>query len=244
MCSTGCFAKFGSSHLDGLLQCSVESNDCVHVPGKENVGWTADTMIDLPSKPLVQFKPASMNGVWYKTMGLDSRYDCFDCQKNSFSLTDKNTLSMEAVFRIPRPNYPGYLQSKIEEELHVTDTEGANSIANMQSQGKMFGLTFWENWYVLGDTKNYRSTPQTGLISSAYASDNYRTKPDLKLIFYTGHTLQGSYKGEKSVREISDAHSVHVLRSLMNDLLPLPVRTSVKCLCVYQTNCTSRCRTN
>jgi VDE lipocalin domain len=203
MCSTGCFAKFGSSHLDGLLQCSVESNDCVHVPGKENVGWNVDSISDLPSKPLVQFNPASMKGVWFKTMGLDSRYDCFDCQKNSFSLTDKDTLSMEAVFRIPRPNFPGYLQSKIEEELHVTNPNGANSIANMQSQGKMFGLTFWENWYVLGDTKYYRNTPQTGLISSAYASDNYKSKPDLKLVFYTGHTLQGSYKGESRATRIT-----------------------------------------
>ena len=27
MCSTGCFAKFGSPQLDGLLHCSVEKND-------------------------------------------------------------------------------------------------------------------------------------------------------------------------------------------------------------------------
>jgi hypothetical protein len=34
MCSTGCFAKYGSEQLNGLLSCSVEKNDCVHVPGK------------------------------------------------------------------------------------------------------------------------------------------------------------------------------------------------------------------
>ena len=28
MCSTGCFAKFGSDKLDNLLSCSVEKNDC------------------------------------------------------------------------------------------------------------------------------------------------------------------------------------------------------------------------
>ena len=101
---------------------------------------------------------------------------------------------MEALFRIPRPNFPGYLQSKIEEELHVTDPTGANSMASMQSVGKMFGLTFWENWYVLGDTKYVRPTPGLGLIASAYAAEGLK-QPDLKLIFYTGHTLQGSYKG-------------------------------------------------
>lgn len=197
MCSTGCFAKFGSSHLDELLHCSVEKHDCVHVPGKENVGWNTDTLADLPSKPLTTFNPASMQGVWFKTMGLDSRYDCFDCQRNSFILKDQGTLSMEAEFRIPRPNFPGYLQSKIEEELHLTDPQDINQYASMQSEGKMFGLTFWENWYVLGDTKAIKSLPQTGLITSAYASETFRAKPDFKLIFYTGHTLQGSYKGNK-----------------------------------------------
>jgi hypothetical protein len=48
MCSTGCFAKFGSPQLDGLLSCSVEKNDCVQVPGKENYGWKPDTLSDLP----------------------------------------------------------------------------------------------------------------------------------------------------------------------------------------------------
>jgi VDE lipocalin domain len=197
MCSTGCFAKYGSPQLDGLLQCSVEKNDCVHVPGKENVGWSVDTTSDLPSKPLVTFNPATMQGVWYKTMGLDSRYDCFDCQKNTFSVRGDGILAMDALFRIPRPTFPGYLQNSIQEELHLADPEGDNHLAHMQSQGTMFGLTFWENWYVLGDTKrDVKSAPQTGLISSAYASESYKRKADLKLVFYTGHTLQGSYKGK------------------------------------------------
>ena len=112
MCSTGCFAKFGSSHLDNLLHCSVEKNDCVHVPGKENSGWSNDKLSDLPSIPIAPFDATSFKGTWYKVMGLDSRYDCFDCQKNSFKIKGKNKsiLDMEALFRIPRPNYPGYLQ--------------------------------------------------------------------------------------------------------------------------------------
>lgn len=147
MCSTGCFAKYGSDKLDNLLSCSVEKNDCeyilplvlteivnnlpyisirnigVSVPGKENVGWTVDTLADLPAKPLQSFDIASLKGRWYKVMGLDSRYDCFDCQKNSFEVKDKSTLKMEALFRIPRPTAPGYLQSKIVEELHSASAE-------------------------------------------------------------------------------------------------------------------------
>lgn len=201
MCSTGCFAKFGSSQLDGLLQCSVEKNDCVQVPGKENVGWKPDKLSDLPTKPLTTFKPISLQGTWYKNMGLDSRYDCFDCQRNRFNLIDKETIGMEALFRIPRPNYPGYLQNKIEEQLHVSDPRGSNPLATLQSEGQMFGLTFWENWYVLGDTQNLKMTPQLGIVSSAFASTG-ESKPDMKLVFYTGHTLQGSYKGKGEVSTV------------------------------------------
>lgn len=213
MCSTGCFAKFGSNSLDDLLYCSVEKNDCVQVPGKENIGWSTDAITDLPSKPITPFNLKSLDGTWYKVMGLDSRYDCFDCQRNSFASKDKNTLSMEAIFRIPRPNFPGYLQNRIFEELHSSNE--MKSLATMQSKGKMFGLTFWENWYILGDSKllldykqfesptilednNEFKTPNGIGVPSAYAASRVFGQvqvPDLKLVYYTGHTLQGNYKG-------------------------------------------------
>ena len=103
LCSTGCFAKYGSDQLNELLSCSVERHDCVHVPGKDSAGWTTDKLTDLPSMPLRNFDIASLDGSWYKVMGLDTRYDCFDCQMNSFQVKDANTLKMEAMFRIPRP---------------------------------------------------------------------------------------------------------------------------------------------
>jgi hypothetical protein len=177
MCSTGCFAKFGSERLDSILSCSVEKNDCVHVPGKETVGWKVDKLEDLPSHPVSNFDINDMKGKWFKVMGLDSRYDCFDCQKNTFKVKNQNTLSMEAMFRIPRPTAPGYLQSRIAEELTVTSPNNAQQLSQLQSKGEMFGLTFWENWYVLGELQGTEKVP------------------DLRLIYYTGHTLQGSYKG-------------------------------------------------
>jgi len=66
MCSTGCFAKYGSDRLDNLLACTVEKNDCVHVPREANSGWKADTIDDLPSMPLARFKPESLDGTWFK----------------------------------------------------------------------------------------------------------------------------------------------------------------------------------
>lgn len=198
MCSTGCFAKFGSERLDNLLYCSVEKNDCVHVPGKENLGWSADTLSDLPQRPIGNFDIKSLKGTWYKIMGLDSRYDCFDCQRNSFEVKNDKTLKMEALFRIPRPTSPGYLQSRIVEELHA-DINPSNSLPGMHSTGQMFGLSFWENWYILGESPA-NSFPESLGISGALASKE--SHEELKLVYYTGHTLQGSYKGSYCISTI------------------------------------------
>eukprot|EP00607_Mallomonas_marina_P008373 CAMPEP_0182424426 /NCGR_PEP_ID=MMETSP1167-20130531/10640_1 /TAXON_ID=2988 /ORGANISM="Mallomonas Sp, Strain CCMP3275" /LENGTH=268 /DNA_ID=CAMNT_0024604241 /DNA_START=743 /DNA_END=1552 /DNA_ORIENTATION=+ len=144
---------------------------------------------------------------------------------------------MKALFRIPRPNFPGYLQSTVTEELISPDP--SDSISHLQAQGKMFGLTFWENWYVLGEhnvntvvrekqvkagSKNeaamlpraYAVSPDLaaaymsadGPVSTIdeleYENEDWTSlvytkreepEPDLKLVFYTGHTLQGNYKG-------------------------------------------------
>ena len=202
MCSTGCFSKYGSKRLDDLLYCSVEKNDCVQVPGKgDNSGWVPDRREDLPTAPLSNYDIAGLEGNWFKVMGLDSRYDCFDCQQNTFGLRqDKKSLTMDAWFRIPRPTSPGYLQSKISEVLQVANHD-SNPLATLQSSGKMFGLTFWENWYVLGESTVGLKLPQEQFgVSSAYADvpdvlSKRGVMDELKLIFYTGHTLQGSYKG-------------------------------------------------
>ena len=193
MCSTGCFAKYGNAELDNILYCSVEKNDCVEVPGKSNLGWVDDKLIDLPSKPVENFDIAELDGTWYKIMGLDSRYDCFDCQQNTFKKKSNNALGMEAYFRIPKPS--GYSQNKIVEELHAMKKDSAKSsdngvLATLRSEGRMFGLTFWENWYILGSSKPYDNV----IVPSAFAG-TANNGAELKLIYYTGHTLQGSYKG-------------------------------------------------
>lgn len=43
------------------------------------------------------------------------------------------------------------------------------------TEGRMFGLTFWENWYILGE--------------------NSPSEPPFKLVYYTGKTLQNTYSG-------------------------------------------------
>ena len=65
----------------------------------------------------------------------------------------------------------------------------------MQSKGQMFGLTFWENWYILSESNpTWQAKLGTLTPPMAMAGDVADT-PELKLVYYTGHTLQGSYKG-------------------------------------------------
>jgi hypothetical protein len=57
----------------------------------------------------------------------------------------------------------------------------------------MFGLTFWENWYLLGDSNQLGTAFNSVGVPRAFAGSS--EAPELKLVYYTGHTLQGSYKG-------------------------------------------------
>jgi len=177
-CSTACFAKYGNGVLDDFLHCAVEQQDCVHVPrDRSRATWTDPDTVGLDKQSSPSFQIASLEGRWYKVMGMDARYDCFDCQVNHFSpkpgATD--TMLADVSFRMPRPRAPGFWENHITEEL-LGDGPGARR--SMHSVGRMFGLTFWENWYVIGENA---------------AQDS--VLPAYKFVYYTGHTLQGNYEG-------------------------------------------------
>ena len=51
------------------------------------------------------FDIKSLEGRWYKVMGMDARYDCFDCQVNHFSPKpgQPDVMVADVQFRMPRP---------------------------------------------------------------------------------------------------------------------------------------------
>ena len=53
------------------------------------------------------FDIRSLEGRWYKVMGMDARYDCFDCQVNHFSPKpgQPDVMVADVQFRMPRPRY-------------------------------------------------------------------------------------------------------------------------------------------
>ena len=61
---THTYTLTGGDSLDNLLYCSVEKNDCVHVPGKEQTGWNIDKLSDLPTKPSKTFNMVSLQGMY------------------------------------------------------------------------------------------------------------------------------------------------------------------------------------
>merc|ERR1719446_1601161 len=64
--------------------------------------------------------------------------------------------------------YSMTLQEKLE-----FDAPGSRRTAH--TEGRMFGLTFWENWYLIGQ--------------------NQRSEPEFRFVYYTGKTLQNRYEG-------------------------------------------------
>uniref|UniRef100_A0A7S3K1U5 VDE lipocalin domain-containing protein n=1 Tax=Aureoumbra lagunensis TaxID=44058 RepID=A0A7S3K1U5_9STRA len=107
-CITGCFAKYGNDEMNDFLECSVDANGCIKIailpPGPDSISEAPVP----PVQPLKNFDPSSLKGEWYKVMGWNPRYDCFDCQKNSFSPSAPNTKKQETykvdvAFDMPRP---------------------------------------------------------------------------------------------------------------------------------------------
>jgi len=185
-CITGCFARFGNEVLNDLLQCSIEDYKCINIAIIPPGAQPPDEVPSAPKELASTFDPKAMDGEWYKVLGWNRQYDCFDCQKNTFqTAASGETATMDVDFamaakRSGREETSN--QQRMREEI-VFDKESFVSASGetkkskrtAHTEGRMFGLTFWENWYVLGENKP--------------------TEPPFKLVYYTGKTLQNTYSG-------------------------------------------------
>ena len=185
-CTVGCFARYGNKALDDVLSCTIEDAGCIKIALMEP-GSDSPLEAPLPPKPIIPVSRSSMEGKWYKVMGWNPKYDCFDCQCNSFekpgaremaaTIDGDSSMSVQVDFSMPRVR-EGSPPERFTQTLHETiefDSEpGSHRTAH--TQGKMFGLTFWENWYVIGENKP-------------------AVEPPFKFVYYTGKTLQNRYEG-------------------------------------------------
>jgi hypothetical protein len=181
-CATRCFAEFGGPTLDNWLSCTIEENECVKVP-KPDVAITKTGDSYQPLKAVVKpFNADTLIGTWYKTDGLNPNYDLFDCQTNTFTKSSNNgELDMDIRLRISRPG-GGFWENDLQEHM-VLDDPSASTGRTMSTKGKMYGLSFQENWYIVGESGE---------------SDKI---PPFKLVAY-----QGTYDGPK---EVSNPHLIY-----------------------------------
>lgn len=169
----------------------------------------------------------SMEGTWYKVVGFNPNYDCYACQRNTFTSDDSrdairnpfnDKLQVDVEFSMPRmlpdgsPPPPSNVREQISRGddglMYGSKTIGFNDYSTREtmvfdkpgdamsqmaslilkngkeeksyartahSEGEMFGLKFWENWYVIGE--------------------NDPGQPEFKFVYYNGKTRQNTYEG-------------------------------------------------
>ncbi len=168
LCATQCFARFGSERLNNWLSCTLEDKKCV-VTGVEQ---DTSAFYNNPpkTKAMTEFTPKDLEGKWFKVLGYNPKYDTYPCQINTFSPTSDGGLENDILFRVPKPGGGGGAwQNNFVEKM--ANSKGPQGGASMTVEGKMFGLTFHEQWYVLGKGENWR------------------------VVAYRGDTQQGPYDG-------------------------------------------------
>ena len=205
-CATRCFAQYSSPALNDWLSCTIEEEKCVKVPTQdidnsaEQLGYpTAIPTFDPSTLIGTWYKTDGLNPNY-------DLFDCQTNTfrpTTTTTTTTKNSkpseLDMDIFFRVQRPveNGGGYWENQLTEHMIVdaptTTTTTTDDTVNtdatthrdemdttgrtMHTSGKMYGLQFYENWYILGE------------------SDGKDDIPPFKLVAYKGHTLQGNYEG-------------------------------------------------
>ena len=84
-------------------------------------------------------------------------------------------------FRVPKPDNEGYWQNRLEEV--IVDERGPQGKASYTVGGKMYGLEFREQWYIVGADSSF------------------------VLVAYKGDTQQGPYEGAFVFTKEKDALS-------------------------------------
>jgi len=131
-CITGCMARYGDTNLDELLKCTIEDNNCIKIAildgGADKYGEEPR-----PPAPTVRnFRMNSMEGQWYKTVGFNPNYDCYACQKNTFTVPDESQgvfkgndrLEVDVRFSMPRMMPDGTPPPPTNERENVKETDG------------------------------------------------------------------------------------------------------------------------
>lgn len=104
-CITGCMARYGNKNLDNLLKCTIEDNECIKVAILDGGADKFGEEPKAPAPTVQNFDPRSLEGSWYKVAGYNPNYDCYACQRNTFSRDggfQNDKLQVDVEFSMPR----------------------------------------------------------------------------------------------------------------------------------------------
>ncbi|KAL3907117.1 MAG: hypothetical protein SGILL_009001, partial [Bacillariaceae sp.] len=96
---------------------------------------------------------------------------------------DASEMDMDISLRVRRPEEAGGgfwtndLTEKVMVDAAIDGADAKPGSRTMHTQGKMYGLQFEENYFIIGE------------------SDGKKDIPPFKLVAFKGHTLQGNYEG-------------------------------------------------
>ena len=125
--------RYGNKNLDNMLKCTIEDNECIKIailPGG------ADKYGEEPKPPapvLANFNPKTLEGSWYKVVGYNPNYDCYACQRNTFSAVDSDSmlsrdskLQLDVEFSMPHllPDGSPPPPKNIRETIQVSEQDG------------------------------------------------------------------------------------------------------------------------
>lgn len=226
-CITGCMARYGDVNLDNLLKCTIEDHNCIKIAILDGGADAFGQEPRAPAPTVQNFNVNTMEGTWYKVVGFNPNYDCYACQRNTFTapqssmgniFSANDKLLMDVEFSMPHllpdgsppppmnqretiRNDDGFMmgsQSIAMNDYETHETMIFDTVTNpldraatvvlgkgtdqeavysrtAHSEGEMFGLKFWENWYILGQ--------------------NDPGEPEFKFVYYNGKTRQNTYSG-------------------------------------------------
>lgn len=89
-CITGCMARYGDVQLDNLLKCTIEDHECIKIAILDGGADTYGQEPRSPAPTVQNMALASMEGSWYKVIGFNPNYDCYACQRNTFTSPTDN----------------------------------------------------------------------------------------------------------------------------------------------------------
>lgn len=136
-CITGCMARYGNKNLDNLLKCTIEDHECIKVAILDG---GADPYGEEPRSPgptLANFNYKTLEGTWYKVVGYNPNYDCYACQRNTFTVptsnnhrgnsnnNNNNKLLMDVEFSMPHlmPDGSPPPPASVRESIQLTPDE-------------------------------------------------------------------------------------------------------------------------